>query len=116
MRIITEIELTEFLGKETYTNREEKLVAICFIFDNTAYEVIMEKLKVGIEDIVYSRYFWFQQFKKVFIEQHAWTVDFEQQEYQLLEHIDHYGCVNFGIIEKIENGAVNENDVFETEA
>jgi len=104
MRIITEIELVELLEKEVYNNYEEKLKKISLLFTKIKYDILIGKLKVDIKDIVYSQYFWYQQYKKEFIKQHKWTADFEDYEYTLLENIDHYTYLDFDIIEKMENG------------
>ena len=58
--------------------------------------------------LFYSRYYWFDRFKKRYITLYGDNAGLEQQAFKMLEHFSEYypGELDWGFIERIDNGSI----------
>jgi len=73
---------------------------------------ILEKVdSMNSEDLFYSRYYWFNQFKTRYFELYGHDEGLEQQSFKMLEDFETRfpGVVNWNIIEQIENNSISAN-------
>jgi len=67
-------------------------------------EILNEEKTLNIEDVLYSQYYWFCQFKKEYFKKYGKDEGLEQQAFKIIDNMntDLQNGVNWSIIEQIE--------------
>ncbi len=58
--------------------------------------------KYTLSDILYGRYYWFTKFLVRYEKLYGKDAGMEQQQFKIIEAMDHAGCVDCSLLEKIE--------------
>lgn len=58
--------------------------------------------KYSMSDILYGRYYWFTKFLVRYETLYGKDAGMEQQQFKIIEAMDHAGCVDCSLLEKIE--------------
>ena len=65
-------------------------------------QAILAMKKYTLPDILYGRYYWFTKFLVRYEGLHGRNGGMEQQQFKIIEAMDHAGCVECSLLEKIE--------------
>ncbi len=63
---------------------------------------ILSTKKYTLSDILYGRYYWFTKFLVQYEKLYGIDEGMRQQQFQIIEAMDHAGCVDCFLLEKIE--------------
>lgn len=63
---------------------------------------ILSMKKYTLPDILYGRYYWFTKFLVRYEKRYGKDAGMEQQQFKIIEAMDHAGCVDGVLLEKIE--------------
>ncbi|WP_336883615.1 hypothetical protein [Priestia koreensis] len=66
---------------------------------------IISKFQFSLEQVLYSQYYWFIDFKNSYISNNGYDAGLEQQGFQMLEHISNLlnGNINWVFMESVES-------------
>lgn len=63
---------------------------------------ILSMGKYVLSDILYGRYYWFTRFLTRYEQLYGKDAGMEQQQFKIMEAMDYAGCVDYSLLEKIE--------------
>lgn len=114
MKIIKD-NMEELLTKIEYTYKEEfedeqtnTLLNYWMLFHEKEKE-IQDLIKVSLETILYSKYYWCTQFKKRFNGLYGRDVGIEQQQYKIIEDMDQrIVTIDWSLLEMMTEGKDKE--------
>lgn len=94
--------------KEEYSDKQlNTLLNYWYFFDEKEKE-IQELLRVSLEMILYSKYYWCTQYKNRFNELYGKDVGIDQQQYKIIEEMtQRINDVDWSFIQMIEEGKCN---------
>lgn len=99
------ISKTNFVISDDLKTKDlNEAVSFLRLFDEREKEV-MDILSVGLDSILYSKYYWCTKYKVLYSNLYGQDVGVEQQQYKVIEEIEQNleEGVDWNIIQNIEN-------------
>lgn len=92
------------ISNDLKTKDLNEAVSFLRLFDEREKEV-MDILSVGLDSILYSKYYWCTKYKVLYSNLYGQDVGVEQQQYKVIEEIEQNleEGVDWNIIQNIEN-------------
>lgn len=117
MKILEKHTIKSFIDKMNFIDQKSNniqdvelriLLSLVNFLDLKKQEITGEDETLNLDDILYSHYYWFCQFKNEYYKKYGKDEGLEQQAFKIIENmnIDLPDGVNWSIIEQIENGSI----------
>ena len=98
-------ELFVSLGKPLATlyedNEMNKAINYALLLEDNKQKILTIE-KYTLSDILYGRYYWFTKFLVRYEKLYGKDEGMEQQQFKIIEAMDYAGCVDFSLLEKME--------------
>ncbi len=93
-----------FMLKENYKETKLNKLLTYWMFFEENEQIIQEITNEPLEVILYSKFYWCVQFKKLYEKLYNRDVGIEQQQFQIIEELDTRLCgnVDWNLLQKIE--------------
>ena len=117
MKILDEFTISSLMSNIGFVDQspsgtQDKGLSILMSFihflDINKQEIISKEGTITLEDIIYSQYYWFNQYKREYYKKYGRDEGMEQQAFRLLENmnIELSNNLDWAVIEQIENGSI----------